>query len=257
MENHISSEHKKPVGVLFILLLAILILFLAVLTWNAFSTHQYIGKSDTQLYTITISGEGGVTATPDITQVSLGYQTEDQDVAKAQQDNTEKMNKLINQLKDLDIDKEDIKTTNYSIYPRYDYINRQQTLRGYQVSQNVSVKIRDLDKIGEVLSLAGSAGANQVSGLSFTIDDPEDLRQQAREEALANAKEKAEALAKVAGVKLGRLVSFNESGGGYDYPMPMFAEAKAMDIGIGGAAPDIEPGSQDITVNVTVTYEVL
>ena len=232
--------------------------YLAVVVRNELKNYDYIGRSEQQIYTITISGEGKVTAIPDIAQVSLGVQTEKTKVEDAQKENTEKMNSLIGELKALDIKAEDIQTTNYNIYPQYDWNESGSKLRGYQVSQSVNVKIRDLERVGEVLEVAGSLGANQVSGLNFTIDEPEDLRQQAREKALENAKTKADALAKVAGVKLGRLVSFNESGG--DYPI-VYTKGYALDesAGLGGAvpAPEIEAGSQDVIVNVTVTYEVL
>lgn len=240
-------------------LAVLLSIYVLALTRNAFTQHDYIGRSDQQIYTITISGEGEVTATPDIAEVTLGVQTEKRDVAQAQAENTEQMNKIIEGLKGVGIDKDDIKTTNYNIYPNYDYSSESgRRLLGYVVSQNVRVKIRDLEKISDVLSFAAESGANNVSGLSFTIDEPEDLRQQAREEALLNAKEKAESLAKIAGVKLGRLVSFHENSYGGDvYYAKSFALDEAVGLGGGGAAPSIEPGSQDILVNVTVTYEVL
>jgi len=234
-----------------------LVLFLAVLTWNEIKKHDYIGRTDQQVYTITISGEGKVTAIPDVAQISLGIQTEKKQVADAQKENTEKMNNLIKELKGMDIEAKDIKTSNYNIYPRYDWSSNRQTLIGYQVTQTVLVKIRDLEKVGLVIETAGRIGVNQISSLSFTIDEPEKLRQEAREKALSNAREKAEALAKVAEVKLGKLVSFNESGGSVDYPV--YREyAKVMeDSSAAGVAPEIEVGSQDVTINVTVTYEVL
>lgn len=262
MENEKNNYYcqKLPVWkILGTVLTIFLVIFISVLTWNAVKEHDYIGRSEQQIYTITISGEGKVTAIPDIAQISLGIQTEKWKVVDAQKENTEKMNGIIKELKGMDIDAEDIKTTNYSIYPRYDWNEGIQILRGYQVTQDVMVKVRDLEKVGDILDAAASAGANQIGGLNFTIDEPEDLRQQAREKALVNAKEKADALAKVAGAKLGKLVSFNESSNGYavpyyaDYAM----EAKTMGIGGGGGMPEVEPGSQEIIINVTVTYEVL
>ena len=107
-----------------------------------------------------------------------------------------------------------------------------------------------------MVETAGSLGANQIGGLSFTIDEPEQLRQQAREKALQNAKEKAEALAKVAGVKLGKLVSFEEYANNQAYPIYRDYALEAKGVG-GGETPEIEPGSQDIIINVTATYEVL
>jgi uncharacterized protein YggE len=257
--SHQMMAHKpfkKPLVILMMILLVVLIIFLGVLTWNAVKEHDYIGRSEQQIYTITITGKGKVTAIPDIATISLGVQTEKYKVVDAQRENTEKMNDIIKELKAMGIDQEDIKTTSYNIYPRYDWVEGQRILRGYQVSQNVTIKIRDLDKVGDVLDKAAGLGANQVGSLNFTIDEPEDLRQEAREEALAQAKEKAEALAKVAGVKLGKLVSFSETAATPYYPV---YREMALDAGIGGGggAPEIEPGSQEVEVTVTVTYEVL
>jgi len=231
--------------------------YLVVLTWNKYAEHDYIGRTDQQIYTISLEGEGKITATPDIAEITLGLMTEKISVAEAQKENTDKMNRIIAELKKMSIEEKDIKTTNYSIYPRYDWADGKQTLKGYQVSQSVAVKIRNLDKIGAVLEMAGRLGANQTGGLSFTIDEPEKLKQQAREKALLNAKEKAEALAKVAGVKLGRLVSFTESSGN-TYPVYRDFALKSAE-GLGGAAPapEIEAGSQDVIVDISVTYEVL
>ncbi len=234
-----------------------LVVFLAVLTWNEVKKHDYIGRENQQIYTITIDGEGKITAIPDIAQISLGIQTEKSTVATAQKENTDKMNKIIGELKVMGVEAKDIKTTNYSIYPRYDWLDGRQLLRGYIVSQNVSIKIRDLEKVGTIVDKAGSLGANEVGSLNFTIDEPEQIRQEARVKALANAKEKAEALAKVAGVKLGKLVSFSESG---TAPMPVYRDYALKTLDMGGtaeAAPAVEPGSQDVIVNVMVTYEVL
>ncbi len=239
-------------------LVVILVVFLGVLTWNEIKKHDYIGRSEQQIYTITISGEGKIVAIPDIATISLGIQTEKKTVADAQKENTDKMNSLIKELKGLDIEAKDIQTANYSIYPRYDWTTNKQVLIGYNVSQTAEVKIRDLEKVGTVIEAAGRLGANQIGGLNFTIDEPEKLRQQAREKALENAKEKADALAKIAGVKLGRLVSFTEDNSNQPYPIykSYALEARSADSAA-GMAPQVEPGSQDVIVNVTVTYEVL
>lgn len=256
---HGSMPVCKIVGAIFAV---VLVIYFGVLTWNAVKQHDYIGRENKQVYTIAITGEGKVTAIPDIAEISLGIQTDKPTVAVAQKENTDKMNQIISQLKGMGIDAKDIQTTNYSIYPRYDYSNGRQAVLGYTVSQNVAVKIRNLDKVGDIVDKAGSLGANQVGSLNFTIDEPEVIKQQAREKALLNAKEKAEALAKIAGVRLGKLVSFTESGSGQ--PMPIYNNyaMKSLAVGMGGdsaAAPAsaVEPGSQDVIIDVMVTYEVL
>ncbi len=258
MDTQKSFESIQALRAVGVMVGIMLVIFLGVLTWNEIKKHDYIGKTDAQTYTIAISGEGKVTAAPDIAEISLGLITDNRNVGTAQKENTDKVNQIIAKLGTLGVEKKDIQTSNYSIYPQYDYSNGQQVLRSYQVSQSVNVKIRDLEKVGTIVETAGSLGANQVSGLSFTIDDPEALRQEAREKALVSAKEKAESLAKAAGVKLGKLVSFNESIAGGTSPMPYYrGEMDVKNEAMDAVAPQIEPGSQDIIVNVSVTYEVL
>jgi len=239
------------------LLALVAAVYLILLSRNVLMQHQYIGRPESQRDTIAISAEGKVTARPDIASISAGVLTEKKTVAEAQKENTAKMNAIIAKIKSLGVADEDIKTTNYSIYPQYDWIDNRQVERGFQVSQNVEVKVRDLAKIPDVLTAAGELGANQVGGVTFTIDDPEELRQQARLKGLEAAKTKAQALADAAGVKLGKVVGFSE-GAGYT-PSPMFyAKDAAMGLGGGGgAAPSIESGSQDVIVNVSVVYEIL
>ena len=232
--------------------------YLGVLTRNAMKTYDYIGISEQQRHSITITGEGKVVGIPDVAEVQLGYSVDKKTVAEAQKEVVNKMNAMTEKLKkDFSIDAKDIQTANYSINPQYDWSDGRQTLRGYQVSENLNLKVRKMEQVSDVLAAAGALGLNQVGGLTFTIDDPENLKQQAREKAIANAKTKAEALAKVAGVKLGRIISFNESS---TSPSPVYralgmGEMKAMDSA--SVAPQIEAGSSEIIINATVEYEIL
>ena len=250
---HPSGATKLLIGLLIIMA----ILFLGILSWNAIKAHNYIGVSEEQKHSITVSGEGEVVGTPDIAKIQLGYTVEKKTVAEAQADNTKKMNAVIEKIKDdFKIDKKDIKTTSYNISPRYDWNEGKQTLRAYQVSQNLSIKIRDLTKISSILDAVGGLGLNQIGNLSFEIDNPESLREEARIKALKAAKEKAEKLADVVGVKLGRIISFSESSSQPSYPVyrnDLLSEAKA----IGGGAPEIEAGSTEITIIASIEYEIL
>lgn len=235
------------------LLALVAAIYLVLLSRNAWKQYDYIGRPESQRDTIAISAEGKVTALPDIASISIGVLTEKKTVSEAQKENTAKMNAIVSKIKEFGVATEDIKTTNYSIYPQYDWVNNRQVERGFQVSQNVDVKVRDLAKIGDVLAAVGDLGANQVGGVTFTIDDPEDLRQQARIKGLEAAKSKAQALADAAGVKLGKVVGFSENTG--SVPTPIMYDAKVS--GLGGAAPTVESGSQDVIVNVSVQYEIL
>ena len=248
---------NKIVTIFISIVLVVGTIYLAILSWNAIKAHDYIGISVQQRHSITITGEGKVTGVPDVAKIQLGYSIEKKTVAEAQKDNTTKMNQMIDKLKkDFTINSQDIQTVNYYISPQYDWFNGKQTLRGYSVSQDLSVKVRQMDKVSKILDAAGSIGLNQVGNLTFEIDNPEILKQQAREKALDQAKEKADALAKIVGVKLGKVISFSESS---SQLIPPIYSSYKLDAGVGGggAAPSIETGSNEITIIATVEYEIL
>jgi len=232
--------------------------YLGILSWNAVKAYDYIGISPKESHSILITGEGKVVSVPDIAKVQLGYNVEKRTVAEAQKENTAKMNAIINKLKkDFKIDVKDIKTLNYNISPQYDWNNGKQTLRGYLVSQTLSVKVREMDKVSQILDAAGLSGLNQIGSLSFEIDNPEGLREEARAKAIEQAKIKAEALAKIVGVKLGKIISFSESSTD-NTPIPMYSLNKMSESdGLGGASMEIEAGSNEIIVFATVQYEIL
>ena len=219
--------------------------------------YQDIAPGERDRDTLNISATGEIDAAPDIAQASFAVMTDGKDPKVIQDDNTKKMNEITSFLKSQGIADEDIATQNYNLYPRYNYDNGKQTLDGYTINQSLYVKIRDLDAVGDMISGVIDRGANTVNSLSFGIEDPEDLRQQARLQALENAKVKARELADTAGVKLGKVVSFSENS--LSYPMPMMYEDRAYGYG-GGAAesysPDIQPGQTTITASVVVTFEL-
>lgn len=236
------------------ILLSCLIVLVGTMIRNNLAAYNYIGRAERPERTISIQGEGKITAAPDIAVTTMGMVATAKTVAEAQTENTKVMNTLIAKLKVLDITDDDIQTTNYNIYPRYDYTEKRgQTLAGYEVSQNVTIKIRDLDKASAVLALAGAVGANSVSGLQFTIDDPEVYKAQARGLALEKVAAKSRALSQALGVKLASVVSYDEFDGGGG--IPIYARA-AEGLGGSGPAPEIEPGSLDVVVRVNVTFEI-
>src|SRR3989344_6020349 len=200
------------------------------------------------------SGEGKVLVKPDIAVVNIGVIKEDADLGKVQQNTAEIMGQLAKFLKENKVDEKDIKTTSYSISPRYDYKEGEQKLRGYEVFQNLEVKIRELGKVGAILSGAAARGANQVGSLTFSVDDPKKAKEEARAMAIKEAKEKADNLSKNLGVSLKKIVSYSESGG--DMP-PIYAQAD-FGFGKGGvSAPVPTPsGENEIRVSVNLTYEI-
>lgn len=247
---------KKLIKVLFGIALVYLIIFLGTLIQNFQKKFYYIGKADKMERSIMVAGYGKINGSNDIAVTSIGFSNTDKDVAKAQSDNKKVMDQVLSELKKLGVAEKDLQT-DYSVYPDYNYTQAKgQELTGYRVSNSISIKIRDLSKIPSILNLSGKYGATEVGGLSFTIDDPENLKGQAREKALVDAKQKALILAQKLGVHLGGVVSYYESEGSNDY-YPM----KSMLAEGGGATPyapeAVASGSKDVVMNVSVTYEIL
>ena len=212
-----------------------------------------------------VSGEGKMVAVPDVAMFTFQIITEGgKDLAVLQKTNTEKANQALVFVKSKGVDAKDIRTEGYAVNPRYqNYACRvgvcpPAEIVGYTVSQTVSVKIRDFAKIGDVLAGVVQNGANSVSQLDFTIDDRTMVENEAREEAIAKAKAKAEAIARAGGFRLGRLLSIGEGG----YPGPIYQKYGRGGDAVAGIAytesmaPLIEPGSQDVYVNVSLTYEI-
>jgi len=244
------------IAALFAVLIVYLIVFLGTLTRNEVKKRESIGKVPAERRTVSIDGSGKVVGAPDIATVELGFTTERPDVQGALQENNTKMNRLNDELKKLGIAPADIQTTRYNVYPNYEYpADGGRRLTSYTADQGVTVKIRDLGRISFVLQAAGNVGANQVSGLNFTIEDPDKIRAEAREKAIRNAVEKAKVLGAQLGINLGKVVNFSENTGGY--PVPIYAY---KELGLGGgsdvAAPSIQPGSLDVTSNIVLTFEI-
>ncbi|MEX0918113.1 MAG: SIMPL domain-containing protein [Candidatus Paceibacterota bacterium] len=216
--------------------------------------------------TINVRGEGEVLARPDIGQFTFSVRAQGDDAASAQEQSAEAMNGIIAYLTEAGVAENDIKTTNYNLNPRYVYEERacpmgsycppgEQRIDGYEVSQMVEVKVRELDNSGDLISGVGSRGATNISGLQFTIDDEDDLKAEAREAAIAEAKEKAEELADALGVRIVRMVGYYEEemyqpyyGMGGDMAMSESAMARV--------APNMPTGENEITATVNITYEV-
>jgi uncharacterized protein len=207
--------------------------------------------------TVTVDGEGKVTAKPDIALINLSVVSQGLTVKQVTLDGNQKMTEIINAVKALGVDAKDVATSSYDLNPNYAYPeNQQPQIKGYNLTQGITVKVRKLDTVDEVLDAGIKAGANQVGQLSFDIDDDSSLKKEARDMAFKKAREKADQMASAAGVGIGRVITFTEGGTVPSLVYPMYD--KAMSISSAGAvpAPSIEPGSKDIIVDVSVTYEI-
>lgn len=235
-------------------------LTLVVVILVGFSLSGVLRNQVSQARTISVSAEGKVKAVPDIAMVSFSVVSEGKDPKVLQEENTRKMNAAIAFVKAQGIPEKDIQTQQYSLNPNYRWIpemNKQQW-DGYTLTQSVTVKIRDFAKVSSVLAGLPGLGVNQLSGPNFQVEDPEKYLNDAREEAFMKARAKVDAMARQNGVHIRRVVTFSEGGGSYPimYDMAMKAEVGGM----GGAPlppqPTIQPGEQDVTVQVSVTYEI-
>lgn len=214
-----------------------------------------------------VSGEGKIAAIPDVAQFSFSVITEGgKDIAAIQQENTRDTNRAIALLKDNGVEGKDIKTASYNLQPRYQYfscpVNKNSTAKpcppaeivGYSISQIVSVKIRNFEKTSEILSGIVQSGVNSVSELSFMVDDKTEIENQARQEAIADAVKKAKSIAQAGNFNLGKILSISENSSPIFYRSAKSFGMSASEDAI--ISPNIEPGSQEITINIALTYEI-
>lgn len=204
--------------------------------------------------TINVTGQAKVSASPDIAYITLGVITEDKDAKAAQKANAAAMDKVIAAIKASGVKNEDIKTVNYSIYPKYDY-NKDSgasTIIGYSVSNSVSVTVRDLTKTGNIIDAAADSGVNVSSNISFDLSDYEKYYNDALKNAVLAAKTKAGTVAEALGVTLKAPITVNE-GGGYS-PLRNYATYD-MKADLASASTPIQAGSLEITANVSIVYE--
>ena len=242
---------NKRLGLLAIAGLATLVLAVACTTKETVQVLPGGGQAQG----ISVTGTGEASGGPDLALLTLGVSSEEKSVKEAREKAAGAMEAVLKSLKDKGVEEKDIQTRQLSIEPQFDYGDGRQELRGFRVTNIVSAKLRDLDKVGEVIDGAAEAGGDliQVQGLSFTIEEPDDLRAQAREEAVNEARAKAERLAELAGVKLGKPISISEEGF-FQPPMPFAAaplarEAEAVET-------PIQPGELEVSVSVSVLFAI-
>ena len=206
---------------------------------------------------IVVSGEGKVSVVPDVATVNLGIEAEDTTVTAAQNQAATAMELVMLALTDNGVAEEDIQTQCFNIYrvTRWDDETWQEVVIGYRVSNTVSVKIRDMENIGSIIDAVAEAGGDltRVNGINFSVDDPSMYYEEAREEAMADAQTRAEALAELAGVKLGKATYITESN--YQ-PGSIYFPGARVDEAMESETP-ISPGETEITLNVQVTYDIV
>ncbi|MDP3661317.1 MAG: SIMPL domain-containing protein [bacterium] len=246
--------------------LVLLSVFLLGKVFAEFGGLRYIGTNPQAQSIISVSGKGEVVGVPDIATFNFSVEKESLFVADAQSEVAKRTNDIIAFLKKSGIAEKDIKTSGYNIYPRYEYFKStrgeeypvssegKRELVAYVVTQSITVKVRALADAGKLLSGIGELGATNVSGLSFDFDKRDELVREARNKAISDARAEAEKLAKALGVRLVRIVSYNE-GGGYPVYYAKAAEMSASGGSIQGVA-QIPVGEDKLISQVSITYEI-
>jgi uncharacterized protein len=256
--------------------LAIFLLLVAVRIFHVSYPIELRIVNTTQTSELSVVGEGKVDAVPDTGYVEAGITVSNVPTAEAAKAQMTKVNNaIIEGVKSLGIKKEDIKTTNFSVYPEYQaypirtmmapvepdaattnslQANPQSKISGYSGTANVSVTVRNKDNVSKVIEKVTAAGANQIGAARFGVDDPNKYREAARSKAIANAKEQAQKLAKELGISLGKVSNIVEGNTGGAYPM--YADAGVMKMSATAAEPaQIEEGTQTVTSTVTLYFE--
>lgn len=247
------------------ILVAVLSLFVFVMFVNQVKESKYIGRGATVGSTISVSAEGEVTAVPDIAMLSFTSSKDANTSKEAQNALNKEVSAVLEYLKKQNIDEKDIDSEYGGVTPKYSQNQiycitvpcpqGEMKITGYTATQSINVKVRAVDIANDVRTGLSDLGVKNIYGPTFSIDNEDNLKDEARREAIANAKVKAKELAKELGVSLGSVVSFSENGGGY--PM-MYAEgAMMMKADVASApAPVLPKGENKVISSVTITYEI-
>lgn len=206
---------------------------------------------------LSVSAEGSSQRVPDIAMISTGVVSRAADTASAMRKNAEEMHKVMAALKKAGIAERDIQTSGINLNPQYHHAQDQPPqITGYEARNTLSVKVRDLSKLGRILDTLVAEGANEINGPSFQLDKPDDAYDEARREALEKAQKRAEMYAKTLGLKVRRIVSVDESvGGGLRPPMPMM-RSMAVKAESAFADTSLSPGESNLTVNLNLVFEL-
>lgn len=213
--------------------------------------------------TIQLSGHGEVTAAPDTAYVTSGVTSQGATAKEALAANTADMSQLINVLKTAGIDPKDIQTSGFGVNPNYIYSDNRDAngyplppkIAGYTVTNSVTVHVRDIAILGKVLDQAVSVGANTISGISFSVEDPSALYDEARKSAFADARQKADLYAAAASVSLGAIENINENSSYTPPPVPYMAKAMAAPVDRSAPVP-VETGQLTYSIDVNVTWDI-
>ena len=287
MLNQYFGEESKRISKWVVISLVIFSSFLLVKVLADLVRLPNVGKETYPQSTIVVSGAGDAYAIPDIAAFSFSVVETDKTVKQAQDKANQKINDALAAVRASGVADKDIQTTGYNVYPKYDYQSAvcpqplrmnvssgvtasgsvgtdaisycppgKQVLTGYEVDQTITVKVRDTSKVGDLVTKVGAIAVSNISGIEFSVDNREQYVAQARTKAIIEAKAKAKELAKELGVKLGSIISYNESGSS---PIYYGMGVKSLDVSASSIAPavaELPTGQNKITSDVSITYEI-
>lgn len=263
MDHIFAKEDMGRFGKVLILLGLLLAIYAGMKVINEIKTYGSIGVAPSAASTIDVTGEGEAFAIPNVATITYNAEARAKTVAEAQATVNKVVADSLAFLKSSEIAEKDIKTANYSAYPEYTYpcsirpcaagASNTPVLSGYLVTQNMSVKVRDTEKVGAVIDGLGKIGVTGLSGPNYSVDNPESVKQEARQKAIANAEVKAQALAKDLGVRIVRIARYSEDTGGA-YPAPMYMKTEAY--GSADATASLPKGENTYSSRITITYEI-
>lgn len=231
-------------------------LLAAAIAGPAVGVAQAQADGDETVRTISVNGTGRVKAAPDVADVSLGVTKQGEDAQSAADEAATTMDAVIKALLDLGIAEADIQTTSLNLNPIYDWEENPPEIEGWEASNQVRVTVRDIDAVGDVVDTAVAAGATNVNGISFRIEDPTAAEATARDAAVADARAKADQLAAAAGVTIIGVMSISESGGQQPQPIYLERQEAAFDMAASAAPTPVLPGEVELSVNVFIQYEI-
>lgn len=252
-------KENKPFVLAFLVVAAFLSMFLWAKTNQTFKLASEVGKPVPVEHDMVVEGQAKVSSAPDIATVTFGVENKADQVADAQDQNTKTMNALLEKVKALGIAVADIQTSSYNANQNFVWNPTTNTNepKGWIVSQQVTVKVRDTSKISSLLEVAGKNGATNISGPNFTLDDQTALKDKARVQAMQDVAVHAAALQQSLGVRFERIVGYTEWVEGNGQPMPYAMNTGGMGADMAVKTANIEPGSTELILHTSVVYKLV
>jgi uncharacterized protein YggE len=245
-EEIIMKKHK-----IYTMYAVLIVMALAALSACDRETVIMPDSDDNRIY---VTGSATIITSPDIAIAQLGVQTFNKELEPAVDENNTRTDAIIATLRAQGVDEKDMKTSSFNIYPQREYRDNENIYEivGYQVNNTLSVTLRDLDSVGKSLQMAITAGANNISGISFTLDDPEPVRNEARTKAIEDARQRAESMAEAAGVELGSVLNITETSS----PGVIISRDASYDETAIKSDVPVQPGELELTVQVSMTFAI-